>query len=361
MSYSALATKYIPAHQNNYYGQRTQDVDRIIVHHAVAVWTAERIAQSFQDPYRGASATYCIGNDGSIVCGLDESLIPATSNSYAADSRAITIEVSNSVMGDPWTISDKAMNALVLLCADIAKRHENIGSLVKGENLCWHSMYAATTCPGNYLRSKMGYICSEANKINYEKTVFDGTYDGIDVQRKANQMILYFNGLTGVGYTGTNDWGYEVAIDKNGVAITSPMYKGNTKIPEGGKVLSGHGESGKWIYNNIDQGDLVWFKDYKTNIVKGVRLSVDSVNGGRHKDHLVVYNTGKTSITNDYGTEVAVDKNGKAGTPVYGVGKMEIPEGGFVLSGNGYASRWIWDNVKKGKTVTFNGKYVVVE
>lgn len=361
MSYSELATKYIPAHSNNYYGPRTKEITKAIVHHMVAVWTAERCAETFQDPYRGASANYCIGNDGSIVCSLDESYIPATSSSYEADSTAVTIEVSNSIMGEPWTISEAAMKSLILLLADIAKRNKGIGSYVKGENLCWHSMYAATICPGDYLRSKMGYIADEANKLNYEKDVFDGTYDGIDTQRKTNEMILYFKGIHGDGYTGTNQWGYEVQIDKYGVVLANPHYSGNTKIPEGGKVLSGHGESGKWIYNNIDQGDLVWFKDYKTHIVKGVRLSVNSVNGPRNANHLVVYNEGGASNTNEYGTEVAVDKNGKASAPVYGVGKMKIPEGGFVLSGHGTASTWLWENIRKGKTVTFNGKYVVVE
>ena len=291
MSNSALATSYIPAASTNHWGERKDKIKKIIIHHMAAIWTAKRCAESFASTSRGASATYCIGYDGEIVRCLDENITPGTSGGYDTDCDAVTIEVANSSVGGDWPVSDKALNSLILLCADIAKRN-GLGSLVKGKNLCWHSMYAATACPGDYLRSKMGYICSEANKINYEKTVYDGTYDGIDVQRKSNQMILYFNGLTGDGYTGTNAWGYEVAIDKNGVAITSPMYKGNTKIPEGGKVLSGHGEAGKWIYNNIDQGDLVWFKDYKTYIAKGVRLSVDTVNGARNKDHLVVYNKG---------------------------------------------------------------------
>ena len=57
------------------------------------------------------------------------------------------------------------MQSLIKLCADIAKRNE-LGTLIPGKNLTWHSMYANTQCPGNYLRSKMQYIADGANKIN---------------------------------------------------------------------------------------------------------------------------------------------------------------------------------------------------
>ena len=40
-----------------------------------------------------------------------------------------------------------------------------------GKNLTWHSMFTNTTCPGDYLRSKMQYIADEANKINCGSSV----------------------------------------------------------------------------------------------------------------------------------------------------------------------------------------------
>ena len=49
------------------------------------------------------------------------------------------------------------------MVADIAKRN-NLGTLVKGKNLTWHSIYSNTACPGAYLLSKMDYIATEANK-----------------------------------------------------------------------------------------------------------------------------------------------------------------------------------------------------
>ena len=41
-----------------------------------------------------------------------------------------------------------------------------MGKLVKGQNVTWHRMYTDTSCPGDYLLSKMDYIIEQANKIN---------------------------------------------------------------------------------------------------------------------------------------------------------------------------------------------------
>ncbi len=359
MSNSKLATKFIKAADCNHYGKRTAEIDKMIVHHAAGKLTAERLAQMFADPKRGASATYCIGNDGEIVQCLDESIAPGTSGSYEADNRAVTVEVANCENGGQWRISAAAMKSLIRLCADVAKRNKKIGTLVRGKNLCWHQMYAATACPGPYLISKMGYVADEANKLNKP---FEGELAGNDKPRGADQLVLYFKGLTGNGRTGTNRWGYEVQIDKNGVVLENPHYSGNTVIPAGGKVLSGHGIAGEWIYKNIKKGYVVWFSGGKTHVGKGIHRSVDSVNGTRGAEQLVVYNAGKNANTNKWGYEVAIDKNGKAiCAPIYGVGKMAILEGGFVLSGHNTAGKWIADNIKKGSTVSFDGKIVTIK
>ena len=357
MSNSALATTYIPSPATNHYGKRTKPISLIALHHMVAIWTAKRCAESFADESRRASATYCIGNEGDIVRCLDESIAPATTSSYEVDNKAVTIETSNCSLGGDYPVSDAALASLIKLCADIAKRNPQIGKLVAGKNLVWHSMYAATVCPGNYLRSKMDYIAREANKLN---GYFDGTLSGNDITRSADDLVLYFKGLSGNGRTGTNKWGYEVQIDKNGVVLEDPHYSGNTKIPEGGKVLSGHGESGKWIYENIKKGYLVWFVDSKTCIAKGVHRSVDTFNGTRKANYLAVYNKGTVSNTNMWGWEVAVNAKGHVTKKRYG-GKTPIPTGGFVLSGHGDSSSWINKNIKVGSTVTVTGNVVKVK
>lgn len=355
MRSSPLVTEYIPSPATNHYGKRTSPIKRIIVHHMAAVWTARRCALSFTDEKRRASATYCIGNDGEIVQCLDEDTAPATTDSYKVDNESITIEVSNSKMGDDWPVSDAALVSLIKLCVDVARRN-NLGKLTVGKNLCYHSMYAATACPGPYLISKMSYIEYSVNK---ENGYFDGTLAGNDITRGTNDLVLYFKGLTGNGKTGTNKWGYEVAIDKNGVVLEDPHYSGNTVIPEGGKVLSGHGESGEWIKNNIKKGYHVWF-DTAAHVTKSIHHSIDHFNGIRGADELVVYNKGERSDTNMWGWEVAVNAKGHVVKKRYG-GKTDIPEGGFVLSGHGDAAKWINKNIKVGDSVKVIGNMVQVK
>jgi hypothetical protein len=358
MSNSTLATSYIPAADTNHWGKRKGAIKKIIVHHMAVKWTAKKCAESFAKSSRGASATYCIGYDGEIIRGLDESITPGTSGGYAADCDAVTIEVANSQSGGNWPVSDKALNSLIKLCADIAKRNK-LGTLVKGKNLCWHQMYAATACPGPYLLSKMDYIAAEANKIN---APFSGKVSGTDVVRGTDMLVVYANGLAKNGKTGTNKWGYEVAIDKNGIALENPHYSGNTTIPAGGKVLSGHGVAGTWIHKNIKKGYRVQITGGVAKVTVGNHKSVDGTNVGRGAEQIIVYNKkGSKTGTNKWGYEVAIDKDGKAtSNPVYGVGNMAIPAGGFVVSGHNTAGTWIHKNIKKGKTVKFNGKYLTV-
>ena len=247
MSYSTLSKKYIPSPASNHWGQRKEKIKKIIVHHAAAVTSAEALANLFANPQRKASATYCIGNDGTIICCLDENITPGTSGGYDADKDAVTIEVANSESGGEWPVSSKALNSLVLLCADVAKRN-NLGNLVKKQNLCWHSMYQATACPGEYLLSKMNYIASEANKLNTPK-VEAGVITGINTSRPNHALIMYTQGKTG-----TNKWGTEVAVDKDFNVLSVEYGKGNMTVPAGGFVLSGIDENDRFLLENAKVG-----------------------------------------------------------------------------------------------------------
>ena len=82
MGYSSLASQYIPAASGNTYGRRTAKICKFTPHHMACKWTAEQCARSFQNPSRGASANYCIGSDGTIVCGCDETITAGTSSNY---------------------------------------------------------------------------------------------------------------------------------------------------------------------------------------------------------------------------------------------------------------------------------------
>lgn len=163
MSKSPLTNVTIPADKTNYTKGRSSKITEITIHHMAGVMTAEQCGRIFQRPGRNGSSHYGIGNDGRIGNYVDENNTAWTNSNWASNCRAITIETSNNKVGGDWTVSDKALKSLIKLVADIAKRY-NI-KLVKGKTLTWHSMYAKTICPGNYLRSKIDYIISEANKI----------------------------------------------------------------------------------------------------------------------------------------------------------------------------------------------------
>lgn len=364
MSNSALISETVLANANNYWGDRKgAKINKIIIHHMAAVWTAKRCAQSFQDPNRGASANYCIGYSGETVLSVPEDLCAGTSggtkngvkvNGFEIDRYAITIEVSNSAMGGDWKVSDAALKSLINLCADIAKRY-NFGRLVKGKNLCWHQMYAATACPGPYLLSKMDYICDEVNK-RFEKDTAKGFLTGVNISRAADALVMYCNPIVEAP---TNKWGFEIACDRRGVAICDPVYgKGHMSVPEGGRVYSGHGKGGDFI-NKLKKGYRVWVEDGRVLFNTRQHRSVDGEDCARGTDKLIVYKSNAVK-RNIWGCEVAVLNGTAVNTPVYGKCNIDIPKGGFVISGHGAAAWWMLKNVKKGVKVSYEGNVVTV-
>lgn len=166
MSKSNLVKINVPAYSGNYTkGRDGKRIEAITIHHMAGVLTAKRCGELWQTKGRNGSSHYGIGNDGTIGQYVDESNIAWTNGNWNSNCKSVTIEVSNCSVGGNWKVSDKALNSLIKLVADIGKRN-NLGTLVKGKNVTWHSMFAPTTCPGQYLLSKMDYIISEANKIN---------------------------------------------------------------------------------------------------------------------------------------------------------------------------------------------------
>lgn len=162
---SSLVNVVIPASDANFtYGRSGRSLRKITVHHCAGVMSAENIGYLWQNPSRECSSHYGIGNDGRIGQYVDESNTAWTDSNWESNCTSVTIETSNCSTGGDWPVSDEALNSLIRLCADISIRN-GLGLLVPGQNLTWHSMYAATQCPGDYLRSRMQYIADEANKI----------------------------------------------------------------------------------------------------------------------------------------------------------------------------------------------------
>lgn len=118
------------------------------------VMTGEACANLFKNASRQASANYCIGNAGDIIACADESTQRAwTSGSEYNDQRSVTIEVSNDKIGGNWSISKKAYDAMIALCADICDRNKIIPKYTGDQNgtLTEHRMFQATACPGEYI------------------------------------------------------------------------------------------------------------------------------------------------------------------------------------------------------------------
>jgi hypothetical protein len=166
VSKSGLATISVPAYEGNFtYGRSGRNIEAVTIHHMAGKLTAEQCGRIFQQVGRYGSSHYGIGYNGEIASYVDEENTAWTNSNWDSNCKSVTIETSNSEMGGSWPVSDASLNALIKLVADIAKRN-GLGTLVPGQNLTWHSMFADTTCPGDYLRSKMQYIADEANKLN---------------------------------------------------------------------------------------------------------------------------------------------------------------------------------------------------
>lgn len=176
MSNSKLISATYPAYQGNYTkGRSGKKIEAITIHHMAGRLTAKQCGAIFQRPGREGSSHYGIGYDGKIALYVDESNTAWTNSNWDSNCKSVTIETSDD--NSSWYVNDTTLNSLIKLVADIAKRN-NLRKLVKGKNLTWHSLVAdkgrETTCPGDYLRSKIQYIADEANKINgYGSTTSD--------------------------------------------------------------------------------------------------------------------------------------------------------------------------------------------
>ena len=154
---------------------RNHKIDTITPHVVDGNLTIEALGTLFSGT-RQVSANYGIGSDGRIGLYVDEKDRSWCTGDKANDHRAITIEVSNDGGKETgYHISDKALNSLIKLMADIAIRNgikelkwkndkKLIGNVDK-QNITVHRWFANKACPGDYMMSKMPYIVKEANKI----------------------------------------------------------------------------------------------------------------------------------------------------------------------------------------------------
>ena len=166
---------------------RNHAIDTITIHCFVGQVTAKRGCEVFQPSSKGASCNYVVGYDGSIgLCveekdrswctgGYDKNGNPIQVNGVSGksnDYQAVTIEVASDTK-HPYAITDKAMAALIELCADICRRNGIKALLWKGDktlvgqpskqNMTVHRWFAAKACPGDYIYERLPEIAAKVN------------------------------------------------------------------------------------------------------------------------------------------------------------------------------------------------------
>lgn len=165
---SSLINYEVPAYEGNYTKGRNTTIKVITIHHMAMKATSQECGKVFQKVGRKGSSNYGIGYDGDIALYVNEKDTPWTNSNWNSNCESVTIETSNDEVGGNWHVSDKSLESLIKLIADIAIRN-NLGLLVKGKNLTWHQLVAdkkyPTACPGPYLISKLDYIIEKANEI----------------------------------------------------------------------------------------------------------------------------------------------------------------------------------------------------
>lgn len=153
---------------------RRHRIDTITIHHMAGNITVETCGQVFQT--RQASTNYGVDGKGRVGLFVDENDRAWATANPENDNRAVNIEVANCGSAPDWPVSDKAIEKLIELVADICRRN-GIDKLVWGEkryervdhrngcNMTVHSDFMSTSCPGPYLFAKMPEIANAVNKL----------------------------------------------------------------------------------------------------------------------------------------------------------------------------------------------------
>lgn len=252
---SSLVTTVVPAHTNNFTPNRSTNgspISEICIHHAAGNITVTTLGALWQNPNRAGSSHYGV-NGTQIGQYVKESDIAWTNGHWESNKRSVTIETANSSGAPDWLVSDETLNSLIALVADIARRN-NLGKLVVGENLTYHSMYSATLCPGPYLKSKLFEIAKAANKINLyvdttENDLINNTFYIKDFY--TNKFINIDSSSNSVNLASANDTNgqkWTVKPTTNGVKLVS-SYNGKTTLN------IEESNSGCCIVSNTDDSD----------------------------------------------------------------------------------------------------------
>lgn len=167
MTASALISGYLP-HHNKLSSRQGRTIQRVIPHHWAGLAGGDA---TLTNPNVQASANYIIYSDGRIFCQVPEEFRAWTSGDFEADANSVTYEVQDATPqingndDDPlsWQISAKALDAVIRLTADIAKRYA--WGAVAASNVRGHREFVNTSCPGGYFWRQFPSVRAAAHKI----------------------------------------------------------------------------------------------------------------------------------------------------------------------------------------------------
>ena len=111
--------------------------------------------------------------------------------------------------------------------------------------------------------SELFNISFDANGGELDKSSkYQFCADAVNEGRGEDMIIVY----TGIESTRTNEYGIEYTVDKYG-KVTDKIYgEGNARVPDGGFVISGHGQAIYRLSGNIEVGDYVCYNKINMNI-----------------------------------------------------------------------------------------------
>lgn len=256
----------------NHTSLSSRKIDTITIHCIVGQWTAKQGCDYFASTDRQCSSNYVVGKDGSIGLSVEEKNrswctggnktvngISGSKNDY----NAVTIEVASDT-SHPYAVTDKALNALIELCADICKRNgikqllwkgdKNLVGKLDKQNMTVHRWFAAKACPGDYLYNLHGSIAdkvnqklgnSSSNPSTPEVTPTPPSSSGINKgdNVKIASGATYFNGKAIPSWVTAKTW---IVTDVSGSRVVlgkSTDGQNNINSPVNSKYLTVVGET----------------------------------------------------------------------------------------------------------------------
>ena len=158
----------------NHSGRRGHAIDTITIHCMAGNLSVESCGRLFADKARQASSNYGIGSDGRIALYVDEGNRSWCTSSRSNDDRAVTIEVANCAVGEPWPVTEQAYKSLIDLLVDICRRNgipkllwradKSLIGQVDKQNMTVHRWFKNKSCPGSWLYERHGQIAAEVNR-----------------------------------------------------------------------------------------------------------------------------------------------------------------------------------------------------